>query len=571
MKKRYLLLVSLLTTLVGCDFNLTLSFPNLDNISTSSSEEPSSSEDIISTSEDIISTSEETISSNTDLPMTSFEQDNEDKTIDIYSINDFHGSTEINGNEVGILKLGTYFKELRKNENTLLINAGDMFQGSIYSNYNYGNMLTDIMNEIEFDSFTLGNHEFDWGKEKIINNRNRKSENEYQTSFLGANIYKYNIDTKEVGEFADELCQKYVIKELENGLKVGIIGVIGEGLTSSVTSTYVDEFIFTNPINIVKELSDELRNEKNCDVVILSAHDDPKNIANTTIGEKVYSGEIIDNSGLTNVSNKSNKRYVDAVICAHSHLGQNFVANGVPFIQAYSNGKAYGHISLNVNSNGEVSLIESKVNSSSSINISSYDEKIESIYNSYKEETNIIANEELGTIDSTLYQSSDKDLNASKLVTTAIGSYVENVDYTICNSARSNLNEGTITYADLFKAFPFNNDVYIATVKGSDLSYFLEKDYYYMYRNDEEAFDSNKEYKVAIIDYLLLHKNSNREYNYFKNHTIIDIVKKDGKTYNYRDITADYIRNIKSIKSSDYSSSSDRYNKDNLSKSVSFK
>lgn len=564
MKKRYLLLVSLLTTLVGCDFNLTLSFPNLDNISTSSSEEPSSSEDIISTSE-------EPISSNADLPMTSFEQDNEDKTIDIYSINDFHGSTEINGNEVGILKLGTYFKELRKNENTLLINAGDMFQGSIYSNYNYGNMLTDIMNEIEFDSFTLGNHEFDWGKEKIINNRNRKSENEYQTSFLGANIYKYNIDTKEVGESADELCQKYVIKELENGLKVGIIGVIGEGLTSSVTSTYVDEFIFTNPINIVKELSDELRNEKNCDVVILSAHDDPKNIANTTIDEKVYSGEIIDNSGLTNVSNKSNKRYVDAVICAHSHLGQNFVANGVPFIQAYSNGKAYGHISLNVNSNGEVSLIESKVNSSSSINISLYDEKIESIYNSYKEETNIIANEELGTLDSTLYQSSDKDLNASKLVTTAIGSYVENVDYTICNSARSNLNEGTITYADLFKAFPFNNDVYIATVKGSDLSYFLEKDYYYMYRNDEEAFDSNKEYKVAIIDYLLLHKNSNREYNYFKNHTIIDIVKKDGKTYNYRDITADYIRNIKSIKSSDYSSSSDRYNKDNLSKSVSFK
>ncbi len=562
MKKRYLLLVSLLTTLVGCDLNLTLSFPNLDNISTSKSEDSSSSEDITSKGD-------ETLSSNTDLPMTSFEQDNEDKTIDIYSINDFHGSTEVNDEEVGILKLGTYFKELRKNDNTLLINNGDMFQGSIYSNYNYGNMLTDIMNDIEFDSFTLGNHEFDWGKEKIINNRNRTSESGYQTPFLGANIYKYNVDTKETGEFADELCQKYVIKELENGLKVGIIGVIGEGLTRSVTSTYVDEFVFTNYINIVKELSNELRNEKNCDVVILSAHDDPKNIANTTTND--FSGEIKDNNGLTSISDVSNKRYVDAVICAHSHLGQNYISNGVPFIQAYRNGIAYGHISLNVNSKGEVSLKESKFNSTNTINISSYDKEIESIYNLYKEEPSEIANEELGTLDSTLYQSGNEDLNVSKLVTTAIGSYVEGVDYAICNNARSNLDEGTITYADLFKALPFNNDVYIATVNGSDLSYYLEKNYIYMYRNDEEPFDSNKEYTVAIIDYLLLHKNSNKEYDYFKNHSIVKKVTKDGETYNYRDITADYIRNMKSIKSSDYSSSSDRYNKDKLSESVSFK
>lgn len=51
-----------------------------------------------------------------------------------------------------------------------------MFQGSIYSNSNYGEFLAKCMNNIGFDCFTLGNHEFDWGQKYIQKNRKLKDE-----------------------------------------------------------------------------------------------------------------------------------------------------------------------------------------------------------------------------------------------------------------------------------------------------------------------------------------------------------------------------------------------------------
>lgn len=75
----------------------------------------------------------------------------EDTSLDLYAINDFHGKVE------RIAQFGMYFKQRKlDNANTLLINSGDMFQGSVASNSNYGKLLTDCMDNIGFDSFTYG-------------------------------------------------------------------------------------------------------------------------------------------------------------------------------------------------------------------------------------------------------------------------------------------------------------------------------------------------------------------------------------------------------------------------------
>ena len=119
------------------------------------------------------------------------------------------------------------------------------------------------MNEIEFDCFTLGNHEFDWGVSMIQNNQKRKGDNGYQTPFLAANIYQYDMDSKEIGDYA-QLGEKYTIKTLENGLKVGIIGVIGKDQITSISSQHVDDYIFLDPVPIIQDLSDELKTKKRC-------------------------------------------------------------------------------------------------------------------------------------------------------------------------------------------------------------------------------------------------------------------------------------------------------------------
>lgn len=608
MKKiKYVLVTLLSTLLVGCDFNFSLSLPIFSSQNTSSIDtsengtsfdittEESSSFDITTeessfdittenntTSSEFVSseifTTEESSSSISLPPKPDGEYG--DRTVNIFSINDFHGATEVNkaSYEEGILKVGTFLKQKGKEENTLLINAGDMWQGSIYSNYNRGAMLTDIMNDIEFDAFSIGNHEFDWGANYISQNKLRKGpngndQNGYQTPFLGANMYKYNIVTKTVGEFASELADKYAIRDLENGLRVGIIGIIGTQQITSICSQYADDYTFIDPISVTKDLSDELRNKYECDVIILSAHTDPGDVLGVDT-DGVYSGTLSDNNGLTKYSAVSGKRYVDAVICAHTHQRQQFTSNGVPLVQAQSNGKSYGEVSLKVTSEGNVSILTNKYVYTSNINISNIDQSINNIYTKYKLEADKVGNVVLGTLDSTL--DSYDDPNVGNLVTAAMAdcaiSSGFDIDYAVTNNGRDDLTSGNITYAKLFKSLPFDNIVYIAKVTGYNLKYRLEKGYYF-YRNDTSAISnsSTKYYTVAIIDYLLLHRNESRDYNYFTDIEIIGQLTKTGQDiYNYRDVTADYIRKLSTIKASDYSSSNIRHNVSKITSAVSF-
>ena len=157
MKKiKYVLVTLLSTLLVGCDFNFSLSLPIFSSQNTSSIDtsengtsfdittEESSSFDITTeessfdittenntTSSEFVSseifTTEESSSSISLPPKPDGEYG--DRTVNIFSINDFHGATEVNkaSYEEGILKVGTFLKQKGKEENTLLINAGDMW------------------------------------------------------------------------------------------------------------------------------------------------------------------------------------------------------------------------------------------------------------------------------------------------------------------------------------------------------------------------------------------------------------------------------------------------------------
>lgn len=477
--------------------------------------------------------------------------------VNLYAIYDFHGATEYNSSsyERGIMGIGTFLKEKGKEDNTLILNSGDMWQGSIHSNVNYGKLLTDIMNDVEFDCFTLGNHEFDWGQKYILENRSRVSSSGYQTPFLAANVYKYNIDTGDVLEYA-ELGDKYVIRELENGLKVGIIGVIGKDQITSISSQFVDDLTFIDPIPVIKDLSNELRVSKGCDVVIVDAHTDEYSITNSS------DNYFEDNAGITSVSSVSNRRYVDAVFCAHTHKNVSKEINGVPFLQASCNGKAYNYASLKVDSSGNVSCSSKMYTYSSKIDIDVVDESIEEIYTEYWMKSNKIGSEVLGSLNGSLEKSGDN--NVANLVTASIGDYAfecgYDIDYAVCNGGRDNLSSGNLTYEKLFKAIPFDNVVYIARVSGYDLNKSLKSNYFCRY--DSDAIDVNGEYVIAIIDYLLFHRNSNRQYNYFSDIDVIDYLKKgNNNLYNYREITANYIRNKKSITAGDYSSSSDRHSR----------
>ena len=460
--------------------------------------------------------------------------DREDATISFYAINDFHGSVLAKSNQPGIESIGAYLKSVR-DVGGVLICSGDMYQGSIESDYNHGEVLSKCMKEIGFDAFAIGNHEFDWGAEWIVKNAEFAG-----MDFLGANIYNYDMETGEVGDFASELCAKYNIVE-RGGWKIGIIGTIGYDQITSICSPFVDDYSFIDPIPVIKTLSDELRLEKGCDAVVVSHH-----------GEQA---ELM-NKGLTSISPESGARYIDAAFCAHSHQNESATENGVAFVQTEGYGKSIARISLDVKDDGVT--LNSYTTRQNAYGLT--DGAIKAIVDEYKAVSDVAGNEVLCRTDSTYYDRYDM---ASNLIVKAIGEHEESLgvtyDFAVSNYARAGLSAAgyQITYSSLYTTLPFDNEIVIARVKGSELIRELAYTSTYAYRPQEITLSATSYYTIAVVDFLALHRGTSRKYDYFPTLEVISV--QSGVTY--RDIAANYLRSLDQFKGSEHTSSLSCFNK----------
>ncbi len=445
-------------------------------------------------------------------------------TVDVYAINDFHG-------EVSKMPRIAGYLAKRKSEGAIILNSGDMFQGSMESNSNFGKLLTDCMQEAGFDEMTYGNHEFDWGMDNLRNLAANSG-----IPFLGANIYNWSRDGG-WGDFADDFADEYIIKELDNGIKVGVIGVIGDDQITSICAPLVQTVGFKDPLPIIKDLATELRNEQDCDIVVVSAHDGPQDIVD---GDGGTFAQPTTTAGLED--------YVDGVFCAHTHSQQCYLVNGLPFLQGKSEGGFVSHMRFSVD-NGNVSVQTYENISYNSL--SDVDTQVQSSVQSLIDNSNAAIEQERNQVVVTL----DKTLNSSngipRLVCNAIAAAAQERGYTIdlaiTNVARNSLSAGDVTYSQLYNALPFDNTVYIAKVSGKDIINELVKySGQSMWRVSGRRISENEYYYAAIIDYLLFHQNSRRNYNYFPSAFTSDfepipITKQGEQVYNYRLITRDFL------------------------------
>ena len=460
--------------------------------------------------------------------------------IEIYSTNDFHGAVEEEGNSIGLSKWATYLKNKGEKPNTLLLDQGDTWQGSIYSNYNHGELITDVMNYIHYDARCVGNHDFDWGVSYLESNTAR-SYNGYSVPVLAGNVYNYNFETKTVGtQQQSNLGVKSVTYTLDNGIKVGILGGIGKDQITSICSLYTKDICFTDHIQFIKDEAAHLRLDEKCDVVIASIH-----------------------TGQDDVIGNNLKNYVDLVLCGHTHQEENTHEGSLYYVQSYAYGQSLGHITLNYNKkkqaivNTDIEYIDTN-----DINreITSIDGGVASLVNTYNSQCQSAADVVVASNVSGEFYSSGAfpNLMCKAIYDQCVTEGYTDVLLSYVNSARKSKYSGSWTYADLYDAFPFDNVVFIANITGREFKSEVRK-HNYIYRSPnftDTSIDNNATYKIAVIDYVYFHTNSNRYYDYFSETGGTSTVT---LSKNYREILRDWLisngyNTGKALKSSDYSS-----------------
>ena len=464
-------------------------------------------------------------------------------TIQIASFNDFHGSVKETYNEAGLTLMGSFIKKCSQQENTLVLDQGDTWQGSFESNHEYGAIVQDVFNYAGVSVRTVGNHDFDWGLSHLESTNNRKLGEDYIPT-LAANVFDYG-EGREGNVQQSQYGKEYATFILDNGIKVGIVGVIGESQITSICSQLVSTVKFIDHIAKIKDISDYLRYVKDCDVIIASAHEG--------------SPDLLE-KGLTDVSPLTHKRYVDLVLGGHKHTNELDVENEVRFVQSASNGIGSGITTLEYNFETD-SLIDGEtfVTTYDKSEMASYcdiDPTIEQMVSNCLTAAEPLTSEVLNE-----HFSGSFDTSAlARVMTEAIYDRVSksvDIDFACCNYARDGFKNSTeFTYGDLYRCFPFDNQIILMDVS----SYYGRRQigWNFGYRGDTSLDpETAGTYKCAVVDYIALHQDENREYDKFPdaNDGYQVFNDTDGDAPTYRDILYSYLKEHpdKLYKAYDYS------------------
>ena len=222
---------------------------------------------------------------------------NEEIILTILHTNDVHSRIEpfpMDGGKNqglgGAAKRSKLIKEIRAtNKNVLLLDAGDMWQGTPYFNFFNGSVEYDLMNEMQYDAATLGNHDFDIGLEGL-----QKQLPRAKFAILNANYdFENSILKNQIEPF------KIFEKE---GLKIGVFG-LGIELNGLVPEKNYLGVQYNNPIDIANKISKKLKEEFHCDFIICLSH----------LGYKYEDEKISDEVLAKNTSN------IDLILGGHTH------------------------------------------------------------------------------------------------------------------------------------------------------------------------------------------------------------------------------------------------------------
>lgn len=207
-------------------------------------------------------------------------------TNDVHShIDPFPSSHSLYANLGGVARRASLVEQIRnENPNTLLFDAGDIFQGTPYFNFYGGELEFKLMSKLNYDAATIGNHDFDNGVDGLL----------AQVPHGTFDLLSANYDFSNT--VLDGFVKPYKTYVLE-GVKIGVYG-LGIALDGLVTKRLYKETVYLDPYEIALDLEQQLKTEEHCDLIICLSHlgydyENPQRPSDVQLAQRTYHTDLI--------------------------------------------------------------------------------------------------------------------------------------------------------------------------------------------------------------------------------------------------------------------------------------
>ena len=448
--------------------------------------------------------------SNYDYPKKTSEE-NSTYNIAIMGTNDIHGAffpqkVNINNNIYdygGLIYMGNYITNLREEwgNRFIWLDSGDQFQGGLESKISYGDIMTDFFNIMEINASTIGNHEWDFKIDFLIN-RTSKAKFKY----ICSNIK--NITTNNNIFLPNQISTSILNVDK---IKIGIIGLTT--ITTKITNKKnVKDVEFLPYVNVIKEKSSELK-KNGTDVIILLLHLGVECEIKKEIKLKLglYNkdskfDECRKNDELYELLSKFNddNKYFDVIVSGHTHETVHQWIKGYPVISNIDQGKYFNLMYLYFNKIGDKytflkdkTIIEGPIPVCGKIfentlkceignleeikkwgklhnfqfhnKLIKKEEKLINLSKAWEEKFEKFNLEILTSTDKIMEHIYFKESILSNFYTDAFKK-ITGADFVILNSGffRNKWNEGNITMANLYQMEPFDNELTSIYMNGKE-------------------------------------------------------------------------------------------------------
>lgn len=367
-------------------------------------------------------------------------------TITIVHTNDTH--SRVNGG-VGFSRISSKVKALKEaNPNVLLLDAGDTFHGQPFATITEGESIVKVMNAVGYDAMTPGNHDFNYGQDRLLELANLA-----QYPIISANVLKADGTT---------LLEPYVIKEV-GGLKIGIFGLSTPETAYKTNPKNVEGLTFADPVETAKKIVEELKS-KDVDAIIALMH----------LG-------IDKESTDTSYRVRDQVEGIDLIIDGHSHSTLDTIDNEGKTTKIVSTGEYNNNLGI-VNlifENGKLKSVEPTLLSNEAVAELEEDSAISEVITKLTEQNKVITSVVVGKTEVVLDGEREHvragETNLSNLITDAMLA-VSGADMAITNGGgiRASIDVGDITMDEIITVLPFGNYVIVKEYTGAQILAALE-------------------------------------------------------------------------------------------------